>query len=207
MAKTTSHVSITSVLGVSCEESLVIAGFFWHSFCCRAFCRPTSSGAELQIKSDTILRLFERDTATTDDATVLPGYEYLQVDAGHLQDYGLSFHLYGWGRNDFADNDYYENQTAGELLYGYLEYRQEANRFNAKLGRFQVFEGVANDAIDGLRLSSDLGDYFALSLYGGQPVGARFGTRAQRRQHLRRPAGPPPRHALRGRRLVQIDRQ
>jgi len=127
------------------------------------------SGAELQIKSDTILRLFQRDTATTDDATVLPGYEYLQVDAGHLSDYGVSFHLYGWGRNDFADNDYYENQTAGELLYGYMEYRQEANRFNAKLGRFQVFSGVANDAVDGLYLSGDLGDYFDLSLYGGQP--------------------------------------
>jgi hypothetical protein len=130
-----------------------------------------SFGTEMQIKSDTLLRLFERDTSSKDDASVIPGYEYLQVDAGHLQDYGLSFHLYGWGRADFADNDYYENQTAGELLYGYLEYRQEANRLNAKLGRFQTFEGVANDAVDGLRLSGDIGDYFSASLYGGQPVG------------------------------------
>jgi hypothetical protein len=126
-------------------------------------------GAEVQIKSDTILRLFERDTSSEEDATVLPGYEYLQVDAGELEDYGVSFHLYGWGRADFADNDYYEDQTAGELLYGYLEYRQEANRFNAKLGRFQTFAGVANDAVDGLYLGGDLGDYFDLSLYGGQP--------------------------------------
>jgi hypothetical protein len=128
------------------------------------------SGTELQIKSDSLLRLFQRDTSSDNDASVMPGYEYLQVDAGHLQDYGLSFHLYGWGRNDFANNDYYDNQTAGELLYGYLEYRLEANRFNAKLGRFQTFEGVANDAVDGLRLSGDLGNYFSLSLYGGQPV-------------------------------------
>ncbi len=106
--------------------------------------------AEISIKSDTIFRLFERDTSSKEDASVLPGYEYLQVDAGQLEDYGVSFHLYGWGRDDFANNDYYENQTAGELLYGYLEYRQEANRFNAKLGRFQTFEGVANDAVDGL---------------------------------------------------------
>lgn len=128
-----------------------------------------SFAAELQIKSDTIFRLFERDTSSEDDAAVLPGYEYLQVDAGELEDYGVSFHLYGWGRADLADNDYYQDQTAGELLYGYLEYRQEANRFNARLGRFQVFEGVANDAVDGLYLSGDLGNYFDLSLYGGQP--------------------------------------
>jgi hypothetical protein len=130
-----------------------------------------SFGAEMVVKSDTIFRFFERDTASEKDAAVLPGYEYLQIDAGQLDDYGLSFHLYGWGRADFADNDYYNDQTAGELLYGYLQYRQEANRFSARLGRQHVFEGVANDAIDGLRLSSDLGDYFTLSLYGGQPVG------------------------------------
>lgn len=130
-----------------------------------------SFATEVQIKSDTLLRMFQRDTSDKDDATVLPGYEYLQVDAGHLDDYGLSFHLYGWGRNDFADNGYYDDQTAGELLYGYLEYRLKANRFNARLGRQQVFEGVANEAIDGLRLSGDLGEFFALSLYGGQPVG------------------------------------
>jgi len=130
-----------------------------------------SAGAEVQIKSDTIFRLFERDTATGQDVAVLPGYEYLQIDAGQLEDYGLSFHLYGWGRADFADNTYYEDQTAGELLYGYLEYRREENRCSLRLGRQYVFEGVANEAIDGLRLSGDLGDYFALSLYGGQPVG------------------------------------
>ncbi|MDH4006485.1 MAG: hypothetical protein OEU35_00320, partial [Desulfuromonadales bacterium] len=99
---------------------------------------------------------------------MLPGYQYLQIDAGQLEDYGLSFHLYGWGRADLADNDYYEDQTAGELLYGYLEYRQDVNSLNAKLGRFQVFEGVANDAVDGLYLGSALGDYFDVSLYGGQ---------------------------------------
>lgn len=130
-----------------------------------------SFAAELVIKSDTIMRLFERDTSTEKDAPVLPGYEYLQIDAGQLSEYGLSFHLYGWGRADFADNDYYEDQTAGELLYGYLQYRDEENHFSARLGRQYVFEGVANEAIDGLRMSGDFGEYFALSLYGGQPVG------------------------------------
>ncbi len=132
---------------------------------------PFSFGTEIQIKSDTLLRVFERDTADKRDASVLPGYEYLQVDAGHLEDYGLALHLYGWGRADFADNDYYDDRTDGELLYGYLEYRLQANRFSARLGRQYVFEGVANEAIDGLRVSSELGEYFAVSAYGGQPVG------------------------------------
>ncbi len=130
-----------------------------------------SFSTEVSFKADTILRIFERDTASEKDVAVLPGYEYLQLDAGQLEDYGLSFHLYGWGRADFADHNYYEDQTAGELLYGYLEYSREENRCNLRLGRQYIFEGVANEAIDGLRLSGDLGDYFALSLYGGQPVG------------------------------------
>ncbi len=127
--------------------------------------------AEVQFKSDTIFRLFERDTLNREDAVVLPGYQYLQIDAGELDDYGLSLHLYGWGRADFADNDYYDDQTSGELLYGYLEYSREMNSCSLRLGRQHVFEGVANEAIDGLRLSGDLGDHFSLSLYGGQPVG------------------------------------
>lgn len=130
-----------------------------------------SFGAEVRFASETLFRVFERDTETEEDALVVPGYEYLQLDAGELSDYGLSFHAYGWGRLDFADNDYYDDTTSGELLYGYLEYRREANRCNFRLGRQYVFEGVANEAIDGLRIGGDLGEHFSLSVYGGQPVG------------------------------------
>lgn len=130
----------------------------------------TTVGAQVHFQSDTILQLSQRDTSTEKDATVLPGYEYLQFDAGALDDYGLSFHLYGWGRTDLADSGYYDDATEGKLFYGYLEYRQPVNRFSVRLGRQYVFEGVANEAVDGLRLSSDLGDYLSLSLYGGQPV-------------------------------------
>jgi len=126
--------------------------------------------AELNFQSDTIVRGFERDTATQTDAGVVPVYEYLQVDAGTLDEPGLALHLYGWGRLDLADNEYFTDETAGELLYGYLEYSQSQARFNARLGRQSVFEGVANEVVDGLRLSSDLGRYFSGSVYAGQPA-------------------------------------
>ena len=126
---------------------------------------------DIRVQSDTLLRVFERDTASEEDAMVVPGYEYLQVDLGALTEPGLSFHLYGWGRVDFADNDYYDDQTAGELLYGYAEYQLATNRGTLRLGRQYLFDGVANAAMDGLRVSGDLGDYFTVSAYGGQPVG------------------------------------
>jgi len=132
---------------------------------------PVSASAlEMRFKADTLLRGFERDTATKTDATVLPIYEYFQADVETPGEPGLGFHLYGWGRWDLADNDFYDDATAGELLYGYLEYSAAQARFNARLGRQYVFEGVANESIDGLRVSSDLGKYFSGSLYAGQPV-------------------------------------
>jgi hypothetical protein len=134
-------------------------------------CLPISVGAaEIRVQSDTLFRGFERDTAIEKDGAVIPVYEYLQIDVDTPDEPGLAFHLYGWGRADLADNEYYTDTTAGELLYGYLEYSRKMARFNAKLGRQHVFEGVANETVDGLRISSDLGRYFSGSLYGGQQV-------------------------------------
>jgi hypothetical protein len=130
----------------------------------------TAFSVEVSFKSDTLWRAFERNTATEKDASVMPFYEYLQVDINSPDEPGLAFHMYGWGRADLADNDYYSDNTDGELLYGYVEYSRSEARFNTRLGRQQVFEGVANDAVDGVRFSSDLGRYFSGSLYAGQPV-------------------------------------
>lgn len=132
---------------------------------------PAGQAIELRVQSNTLVRVFERDTASGTDQQVLPGYEYLQVDMGSLSEAGLSFHGYGWGRYDFADNDFYENSDAGELLYGYLEYKRDAGNINARLGRQYIFEGVANEAVDGLRLAADLSENVYGSIYVGQPVG------------------------------------
>ncbi|PNU20072.1 hypothetical protein C2E25_09145 [Geothermobacter hydrogeniphilus] len=130
-----------------------------------------SAAVELRVQSDTLLRVFERDTTSGTDNLVTPGYEYLQVDMGSLSEAGLSFHAYGWGRYDFADNDFYQDADAGELLYGYLEYKRENANLNIRLGRQYIFEGVANESVDGLRLSSDLSENISASIYAGQPVG------------------------------------
>jgi hypothetical protein len=128
-----------------------------------------AAAAEFQVESDTLFRYFERDSGD-EERSVAPAYEYLQLDIGSATEPGLSFHGYGWGRLDLANDDYFDDDTAGEVLYGYLEYKAKEANFNARLGRQYVFEGVANEAVDGLRLSSDLGKYFSASLYGGQPV-------------------------------------
>jgi len=133
---------------------------------------PAAAGAmEVNLVSETILRGFERDTVEQDDATILPAYEYLRADVGALQEKGLSFHLNGWGRVDLGDGGFYEDDSAGELLYGYFQYLQPTNSLDLRLGRLYLFEGVANESVDGLRLGSDLTPYFAFSAYGGFPVG------------------------------------
>ena len=125
---------------------------------------------DVEIESETIVRVFERDTSAGDDQSVVPVYEYVRLAAGELEGKGLSLHAYGWGRTDLADNEYFDDQSQGEFLYGYIQYTHEEANFAAQLGRQYVFEGVANESVDGLRVSADLGSLFSGSAYGGQPV-------------------------------------
>ena len=125
---------------------------------------------EYHLASETLFRVFESNPAGQKDRQAAPAYEYLQLDIGKAAEPGWSFHAYGWGRLDLASDDYFKDDTAGELLYGYLEYADKVANFNARLGRQSIFEGVANETVDGLRVSSDLGRYFTASLYGGLPV-------------------------------------
>jgi len=131
----------------------------------------TAAPMQLAIKSESIFRLFERDTIKGTDEPVAPLYEYLQFDYGNLSSKGLSFHLYGWGRGDLAGSDFYEDDTEGELLYGYIRFRQPGTNLDLRLGRQNVYTGVAVNSFDGLRISTDLGPMFSLSLHGGQAVG------------------------------------
>ena len=132
------------------------------------------SAAEYRLISDTILRGFEGNTQGDDDFA-LPIYEYLQADIGEPGERPLSFHLYGWGRTDLAGSDYFEDyynddSTAGELLYGYAEYRHPDSGLMARLGRQYIFSGVTSRALDGLRVDTGLTPLFTLSAYAGRPV-------------------------------------
>lgn len=127
------------------------------------------AASQVHVGSNTIFRFFEQDRPNSGNSKQgVPGYEYLQIDAGKLDADGLSVHAYGWGRYDFGD--FFEDSSAGEFLYGYAQYAQSANNVLVRAGRQRVFEGVADETVDGLRVGSDLTPFFAVSAYGGQPV-------------------------------------
>jgi hypothetical protein len=58
----------------------------------------------VEVSSETLSGAFRRDTDNEDDSLVVPVYEYLRMDFGALEQGGLSFHLYGWGRYDLKDS-------------------------------------------------------------------------------------------------------
>lgn len=140
---------------------------------CIVLCLISTSAfsGNLAVESETVVRSFKRVTGPGANEQVAPVYEYLKLDVEQLGFKNLSFHTYGWGRLDAADSGYYDHSGSGELIYGYLEYADGYQDMNVRLGRQHVFEGVANDAIDGLRVRSDLGSQFSISGYGGVPVG------------------------------------
>lgn len=130
----------------------------------------TVCAAAINFESETILRVFERNTAQKNDAKVLPVYEYLRGAVGSGEEV-VSFHLSGWGRFELADEGYFEDAGDGELMYGYLEYRPAGYNVNLRAGRQYVFAGVANEAVDGVSVSAEAKGGMLFSVYGGLPVG------------------------------------
>lgn len=128
---------------------------------------------------ETMVRGFERDIPSKGSSQVMPGYGFLTFDAKDLTSTGLSLHGYGWGRYDMADSEFFGSQGDGELLYGYLEYRKKFSTLRARLGRMHIFEGVANETVDGLWAAGDVSPKVSLSGYAGQPVAlSAFETRS-----------------------------
>ncbi len=132
---------------------------------------------QVEVSSETIFRAFERDTDKfvldsdrKGNTLVVPGYEYLRLDLGALEQEGISLHVYGWGRYDINDSSFYTDNPDGELLYGYLEYNSPEHGLNLTLGRQHVMAGIINNSIDGLGIKSALTSYFKFALYGGSPV-------------------------------------
>lgn len=134
-----------------------------------AFLTP-ARGAEYSLVSRSLLYYFEQDTPEEEGASVVPGYQYLQLSAREEKIPGLSLHLYGWGRVDFADSGRYDDTVEGELIYGYVEYKTPEGPISFKMGRSYVFEGVANESVDGVQVAADVTPAWRVSAYAGQPV-------------------------------------
>lgn len=136
-----------------------------------------SPNKALSLKSQTTLRAFERQTPERDtnqgeDALVLPLYQYLQLDFGDAEEAGWTLHMYGWGRTDLADSDFFEDTSDGEILYGYLEYSRPYSALHMKLGRQHIFAGVIDQSIDGLQAAAGLGEIITATLFGGVTSGS-----------------------------------
>jgi hypothetical protein len=135
---------------------------FWHT--------PLVAVADIDISSDTAVRGFERRADSGEDQLLLPVYEFLGVDVHNAEQGGLSFHLYGRGRKDPAGSDIHTDDPQGELMYGYIRYQKPYSQFDASIERRYVSARVANQSVDGFRLSGGIGPYLSASIFGGLPV-------------------------------------
>ncbi len=125
---------------------------------------------ELHFKSETILSAFEWETDQGASKQVIPVYEYMRLDYGQIETNGLSLHLHGWVRADTGDGGYYDKDSDGELLYGYVEYMPPSKGFNLKIGRQHIFSGIINDSIDGIGIQGMFNPQVTVELFGGVPV-------------------------------------
>jgi hypothetical protein len=135
-----------------------------------------SFAADLSFQSETILRTFESDVRENGDdegKTVVPLYEYLRFDLENFSEKDLSFHAFGWGRHDFSQSGFYDKDTDGEFLYGYLQYSRSRDNFLVRVGRQYIFGIDSDSSIDGILVNTNISPQFSISAFGGQPSSLR----------------------------------
>ncbi|WP_324085275.1 hypothetical protein [Geomonas sp.] len=131
-----------------------------------AAAQAATEGVNVWGESNTVLRF----QSNTEDDRIWPLYEYLHVGASTPCPNGVcSFAAGGWGRLDLADNTTNQD-TNGDLQYGFLKYQANKSNTQFTLGRQTVSEGVASDNLQGLYMRSDFLYGFTGSAYIGQPV-------------------------------------
>lgn len=136
---------------------------------CLAVVPAPSRAAEIRLSSRTYLLFYERDLSGAETRTFAPLYEYLSADVGELGGHPVSFHLYGWARQDLGDETGNDKRT-GELGSAYLQYRHPGGNAEVRLGRFFLAEGTAAEILDGVFLKARTGPGIGLSAFGGVPV-------------------------------------
>ena len=125
--------------------------------------------ADINLSSQTYLLYFEREVAGGDDQQFAPLYEYLSGSARGMGGMPLSFHFYGWGRVDLAD-DTDDDGRGGDLASAYLQYLHPTGNAEMRLGRFFLTEGTAAEILDGVFLKGRTPLGIGLSVFGGVPV-------------------------------------
>lgn len=125
--------------------------------------------ADITLSSKTYLLYSRNDVAGGPKEKFAPLYEYLSADARNLGDVPFSFHFYGWGRQDLAD-DSGSGPRSGDIGSAFVMYSHPTGNAEARLGRFFLAEGTAAEILDGafVKMRTPLG--LGISLFGGIPV-------------------------------------
>jgi len=126
--------------------------------------------AEITVDATSIARFEQRADQGVPKKDLAPFTQFLGLDAAKLADGNLSLHVYGWGRGDILDKSYNNDDFAGSLTYGYLQYRFKEANADIRAGRFFVHEGIVNEQIDGVSFRTDLPLGFGISAFGGANV-------------------------------------
>jgi hypothetical protein len=130
-------------------------------------------GQDVNVYGLSMAQLWKEDTPGVSKSTFAPLTQFLGVDATKLGNENLSLHLFGWGKLDTADSSsplLSEPKSAGDLSFGYLQYRFSQANAEIKAGRFTINQGVGLEQVDGISARTDLKGGFTLSMFGGKPV-------------------------------------
>ena len=134
------------------------------------FSTAAALAAETNISSTTMLGFNERSAPGFSDEFRAPLNQFLTINAAD-SDQKLSFSLYGWGRLQLEDPS---KSGDGDLTTGFLNYRFPKSNAFIRAGRFYEFQITGVEQVDGVAARTDIGKYFALSVFGGAPVRTEF---------------------------------
>jgi hypothetical protein len=143
------------------NRTLIILAFLM------AFLPLPAAGYDLDLQSSTYLHLYQEDQITGPDADYAPLYEYLSLDLWETGRPEFSFHLYGWGRTDLADQSGSDTGD-GHLSSAQIRYRSNNGSSQVRVGRVFLAEGTTLEAIDGVHIRKSLGKT-GFTLFGGNP--------------------------------------
>ncbi len=123
----------------------------------------------IEFSSRTFPRFLDSNPATDINGLFVPIYEYLTLNVNNIGVEGLSLHASGWGRLDTGQDP--DNKGGdGDLLFGYLDYRNSKNYYHIRLGRQFLFRGVAIDNMDGILVNSTAPYGLGAEVFAGKPV-------------------------------------